>query len=235
VETLPDRWRNVQERVADAAIRAGRNPADIRIIAISKTMPLERILEAREAGITRFGENRIQEALRKFGAGREKFPDPSIEMHLVGHLQTNKARKALDLFDVIHSVDSLHLAETISRIAQETNRTVSVLVEVNTSEEESKYGVPAERALELVRQMAPLPNIAIQGLMTVGAWLPDPEEVRPCFVMLRKLRDRISEQHIPNLDIHELSMGMTNDFEVAVEEGATMVRIGTAIFGPRNV
>jgi pyridoxal phosphate enzyme (YggS family) len=234
VETIRARWQSVQERVAEAAIRADRDPGEVRIVAVSKTMPLERILEARDAGITRFGENRIQEAIRKFGQHRENFPDSGVEMHLVGHLQTNKARKALDVFDMIHSVDSLHLAETLSRVAQETYRTVPVLIEINTSGEESKFGVPPEGTLELVRKAAQLPYIEIQGLMTVGAWLPDAEKVRPCFVMLRELRDHIAEQRIPNLDFRELSMGMTNDFEVAIEEGATMVRIGTAIFGPRN-
>jgi pyridoxal phosphate enzyme (YggS family) len=234
VETLKERWHSVQERVAEAAIRANRDPDEIRIIAVSKTMPLERILEARDAGITRFGENRIQEAIQELGSHRENFPDSGVELHLVGHLQTNKARKALDIFDMIHSVDSLHLAETLSRVAQETYRTIPVLIEVNTSDEESKFGVPPERTMELVRQAAQLPNIEIQGLMTVGAWLSDPEKVRPCFAMLRELRDRIVEQHIPNVDLRVLSMGMTNDFEVAIEEGATLVRIGTAIFGPRN-
>jgi len=197
-------------------------------------VPLARILEARDAGITRFGENRIQEAIKKFGQHRQNFSDPAVELHLVGHLQTNKVRKALDLFDTIQSVDSMHLAEALSRIAKESNHTIPILLEVNTSGEASKFGIPPEQTLELVRRAAPLPGIEIRGLMTVGAWLPNPEDVRPCFRMLRELRDRIKAERIPNVGMGSLSMGMTNDFEVAIEEGATIVRIGTAIFGPRE-
>lgn len=233
METIRDRWQRVQERVGSAAIRAGRQPDDVEIVAVSKTVPLDRILEARDGGITRFGENRIQEAIQKFGQHRENLPGSAVELHLVGHLQTNKVRKAFDLFDMIHSVDSLHLAEALSRVAGESGRTIPILFEVNTSGEASKFGIAPDQVIELARQAAPLPHIEIRGLMTVGAWLPDPEAVRPCFRLLRELRDRIQAERIPDIGMDELSMGMTNDFEVAIEEGATIVRIGTAIFGPR--
>jgi pyridoxal phosphate enzyme (YggS family) len=235
VDTIKDRWLRVQERASNAAIRAGRDPSSVRVMAVSKTMPLERIIEARDAGVILFGENRSQEAIQKFGSRRENFLAPDTELHLVGHLQSNKARKAFDLFDMIHSLDSLKLAEVLSRIAVETNRSVPVLIEVNTSGEESKFGVPPDQVLELVLETAAQPNIKLLGFMTVGAWLPDPEAVRPCFRRLRDIRDRIEAQKIPNISTSVLSMGMTNDFEVAIEEGSTMVRIGTAIFGPREV
>lgn len=203
-------------------------------MAVSKTQSLPRILEACDAGITLFGENRIQEALQKFGPGRTEFQVPGTKLHLIGHLQTNKARKALDLFDMIHSVDSFRLAETLSRIVQESDRTIPILIEVNTSGEESKYGVEPDEVLTLTEQVAALPGLRIQGYMTVGAWLPDPEAVRPCFRKLREIRDEIAARNIANIDTSMLSMGMTNDYQVAIEEGSTMVRIGTAIFGPRN-
>ena len=234
VESIKERWQRLQERVAQAASHAGRDPNEIQIMAVSKTMPLEKILEARDAGVTLFGENRIQEAMQKFGDQRQNFSDPDVSLHLVGHLQTNKARKALDLFDMIHSLDRVRLADVLSRIGQETNREVPILIEVNTSGEESKFGVAPNQALELTRQAASYPNLKILGFMTVGAWLPDPEEVRPCFQLLRKIRDRIATEKIANVSTDILSMGMTNDFEAAIEEGSTLIRIGTAIFGPRN-
>ncbi len=234
MNSIKDRWQQVQENVAAAATRSGRDSKDIQIMAVSKTQLLPRILEACEAGITLFGENRIQEALQKFGPGRVQFQVPGTELHLIGHLQTNKARKALDLFDMIHSVDSLRLAETLSRITQESDRTIPVLIEVNTSGEESKFGIEPDQTADLTQQVAALPGLRILGFMTVGAWLPDPEAVRPCFRRLREIRDDIAARKIPNVDTGMLSMGMTNDYQVAIEEGSTMVRIGTAIFGPRD-
>jgi hypothetical protein len=172
--------------------------------------------------------------LQKFGSHREHFPDSKAELHLVGHLQTNKVRKALELFDMIHSVDSVHLAETLSRVAVELNRLVPVLIEVNTSGETSKYGVIPDQVLDITGQAASFSNLHILGFMTVGVWLADPEQVRPCFQMLRKIRDMVESKHIPNVSTNILSMGMSNDFEVAIKEGSTLVRIGTAIFGARS-
>jgi pyridoxal phosphate enzyme (YggS family) len=234
VDSIKDRWLRVRELAAEAALRANRDPDTIQIMAVSKTMPMETILEARNAGITLFGENRVQEALRKFGDHTSDFFDTGAKLHLIGHLQTNKARKALELFDMIQSVDRERLAQVLSRIADESDRIIPVLIEVNTSGEESKFGVEPEQALELTKQVASYPNLKVQGFMTVGAWLPDPEQVRPEFRLLRETRDRIEAESIPNVSTEILSMGMTNDFEVAIEEGSTMVRIGTAIFGPRN-
>jgi len=232
VDTIKARWQLVQDQVERAAQRSSRNPDDIRVMAVSKTVPLPQIREAHEAGITLFGENRVQEAQQKFGTHRENLPD-GVELHLVGHLQTNKVRKALELFDMIHSVDNMNLAETLSRIAVESNRRIPILIEVNTSGEESKFGVAPNLVLEFTGQVASFPNLQIQGFMTVGAWLPDPEQVRPCFHRLKKIADEVKAQNIPNVNTEVLSMGMTNDFEVAIEEGSTLVRIGTAIFGVR--
>jgi pyridoxal phosphate enzyme (YggS family) len=219
----------VMERIEDAAARALRDPADVRLVAVTKTVTREHIIEAIEAGVTCIGENRVQEAERKFGGGL-----PTVEKHLVGHLQTNKARKALELFDMIQSVDSLRLARELATRAEAAGGSIGVLVEVNTSGEEAKYGFAPEDTVEAVRGMADFRGIRVTGLMTVGAFLPDPEDVRPCFRRLRELRDAVEEAVIPGVAMDHLSMGMTNDFEVAIEEGATMVRVGRAIFGERD-
>ncbi|MBD3348393.1 MAG: YggS family pyridoxal phosphate-dependent enzyme [Candidatus Eisenbacteria bacterium] len=226
----------VTNRIADAAERAFREPSDIKLVAVTKTVEPERIAEAIEAGVTCIGENRIQEAERKFGAVL-----PPVEKHMVGHLQRNKVPKALELFDMIESVDSPRLAREVSKRAERAEddaRGVSdgradVLIEVNTSGEESKYGFEPDEVVDAVRELADLPGIRIVGLMTVGAFLPDPEDVRPCFRRLRELRNEIEEAVIPGVRMDHLSMGMTNDFEVAIEEGSTIVRIGRAIFGER--
>ncbi len=218
----------VVARIEDAADRALRDPSDVRLVAVTKTVEKGRIIEAIAAGVTCIGENRVQEAERKFG------PDlPPVEKHLVGHLQTNKVARALELFDVIESVDSVRLAREISRRAEAAGHRVDVLVEVNTSGEESKYGLEPDDTVEAVSEMADLCGLRVVGLMTVGAFLPDPEDVRPCFRALRGLRDAIEEAVIPGVAMDHLSMGMTNDFEVAIEEGATIVRVGRAIFGER--
>jgi hypothetical protein len=171
----------------------------------------------------------VQEAERKFREGL-----PRVEKHLVGHLQTNKVRKALELFDMIQSVDSLRLAREISTRSEADGGTMNVLVEVNTSGEETKYGLEPGEVLAVVREMADLRGLRIVGLMTIGAFLDDPEDVRPCFRTLREIRDTIEEEVIPGVSMDHLSMGMTNDYEVAVEEGATIVRVGRAIFGERG-
>lgn len=219
----------VAERIEDAAARAMRDPACVRLVAVTKTVDRERVMEAIEAGVTCIGENRVQEAENKFRGGL-----PPVEKHLVGHLQTNKVGKALELFDIIQSVDSLRLAREIARRADAAGREARVLVEVNTSGEETKHGFEPGATVEAIREMADLRGIRVAGLMTVGAFLPDPEDVRPCFRRLRELRDSVEEAVIPGVAMDELSMGMTDDFEVAIEEGATMVRVGRAIFGERT-
>jgi pyridoxal phosphate enzyme (YggS family) len=215
--------RSVRERVAAACERAGRSPDEVTVVGVSKTFPATLVVEACRAGLTDMGENRVQEAAAKI---------PQVEAlgscprwHLVGHLQTNKVKTALGLFDIIHSVDSLRLAEFISR--QAANLPVRpILLEVNVAGEASKFGLRPEETGRALEGIARLPGLAVQGLMTVAPLVDDPEEVRPVFRELRRLRDA--------LGLCDLSMGMTDDFEVAIEEGATIVRIGRAIFGPRE-
>lgn len=218
----------VMDRISAAAENSLRDAQDIKLVAVTKTVDAAAVVEAIEAGVTCIGENRVQEAARKFRDVR-----PEVEKHLIGHLQTNKVKAALELFDVIQSVDSLRLAREISTRSEAAGERADVLVEVNTSGEESKYGLGPDEVVSAVAEAADLPGIRIVGLMTVGAFLPDPEDVRPCFRLLRKLRDDIEEAVIPGVSMQHLSMGMTNDFEVAIEEGATIVRVGRAIFGER--
>ena len=226
---IADNVREVMGRIEAAASRALRDPADVRLVAVTKTVEPARIIEAIEAGVTRIGENRVQEAERKFTGEL-----PPVEKHLVGHLQTNKVKKALPLFDMIQSVDSVRLAREISRQCRADGSAADVLVEVNTSGEETKFGLEPDEVVEVVEQLADLPGLRVLGLMTIGAFLPDPEDVRPCFRRLRELRDIIEEKVIPGISMEHLSMGMTNDYEVAIEEGATIVRVGRAIFGERG-
>jgi pyridoxal phosphate enzyme (YggS family) len=218
----------VMEGVAAACRRVDRSPDDVAIVAVSKTFPATLVAEACRAGLTDAGENRVQEAATKIPQVEALGSHP--RWHLVGHLQTNKVKTALGLFDIIHSVDSLRLAETISRQAEQAvlrqPGPVPVLLEVNVGGEASKFGLAPEQAGPAAEQMARLPGLSVQGLMTVAPLSGDPEEVRPVFRELRRLRDALGLRH--------LSMGMTDDFEVAIEEGATIVRIGRAIFGARE-
>jgi hypothetical protein len=217
--TIADRVAHVRQRVQRAAERAGRSPADVTIVAVSKGFPPSAIDEAVVAGIGDVGENRVQEAAAKIVALR---PLP-ITWHLVGHLQTNKAKTALELFDIIHSVDSLHLAEVLSH--PDRSGPLPILLEVNAAGEATKFGFPPGEVAAAAQAIARLPHLDLRGLMTVAPFVSDPETVRPVFRELRRLRDA--------LGLRELSMGMTDDFEVAIEEGATLVRIGRAIFGER--
>ena len=226
---IADNVREVRDRIEAAASRAMRDPGDVRLVGITKTVEPARIIEAIEAGVTCIGENRVQEADRKFAEGL-----PPVEKHLVGHLQTNKVRRALPLFDMIQSVDSVRLAREISIACESTGTQIDVLVEVNTSGEETKFGLEPDETVAALEEMADLPGIKILGLMTIGAFLPDPEDVRPCFRRLRELRSIIEEEVIPGVSMEHLSMGMTNDYQVAIEEGATIVRVGRAIFGERG-
>jgi pyridoxal phosphate enzyme (YggS family) len=220
---------NIRQRMAAAAERSGRNPADIQLMAVSKTVPPERIREALDAGITWFGENYVQEA-------REKIPaiDQNASWHMIGHLQTNKVKYVVHLFDWIHSVDRLELAKELDKRAAQNQRTLKVLIEVNVSGEASKNGMEPSRVLEFVRQISVLPNLSVQGLMTMPPYSDNPEDARPFFIALRRLRDEIASENIPGVQMKELSMGMTDDFEVAIEEGATIIRVGRAIFGERH-
>ncbi|HQL89799.1 MAG TPA: YggS family pyridoxal phosphate-dependent enzyme [Syntrophales bacterium] len=220
----------VRERIAAAAARAGRDPAGVRLMGVTKTVGDDRIRQAIEAGIDIIGENYVQEARRKI-----ELMGKSVEWHFIGHLQTNKAKYAVRLFDMIHSVNRVSLAEELNRRAAAAGVVCRVLIEVNLAGEESKSGASPEEAPGLIRTIAAgMPSLSIQGLMTMAPWYDDPERARPCFAGLRMLRDRIAAENIPNVTLRELSMGMTDDFEVAVEEGATIVRIGRAIFGERT-
>jgi len=213
--------REIQRRIAAACERAGRSTDDVELVAVTKTIDTSAIEEAFHAGVRHFGENRVQEAAPKIE--RLATIRPELTWHMVGHLQTNKAKTAADIFDIIQSVDSLRLAEALSRRSQ---RRLPVLIEVNVGGEESKSGLPPSELDEAIERIARLPNLRVDGLMTIAPWVEDAEEVRPVFRHLRQIRDALGLRH--------LSMGMSGDFEVAIEEGATMVRIGRAIFGERR-
>lgn len=219
----------VKQRIQKSCLKVGRNPDEVTIVAITKTVPLEKIKEAIDSGITDIGENRVQELLEK------KNSIENVRWHFVGHLQTNKVKYIVDFIYLIHSVDSFKLALEIDKRAKKINRVIDILIEVNTSGEKTKYGVEPEKTIDLVKQISEnCEFLRVKGLMTVAAFLPNPEEVRPMFRLLRELKDEIAKLNLQNVEMKHLSMGMSNDFEVAVEEGATIVRIGTAIFGPRN-
>ncbi|MEW6547412.1 MAG: YggS family pyridoxal phosphate-dependent enzyme [Bacillota bacterium] len=228
--SVAERYRQVLDQVAEAALRAGRRPEEIAVVAVSKGIDDERIREAVAAGVHILGENRVQEARDKHG----RLVDLPVSWHLVGHLQTNKVKYAVKLFDLIHSLDSVRLAREIQKRAGEQGRVVRVLVEVNVSGEPSKYGVSEAELRPLLEEVATLPLVRVEGLMTIAPLVEHMEQARPCFRRLRELARRVREWGIPGIEMKELSMGMTQDFPVAVEEGATMIRVGTAIFGPRG-
>jgi PLP dependent protein len=225
---VADNIRRVREVVAEAAGRSGRSPSDVRLMAVTKTVDDDRIAAAVRARVDIIGENYVQEAKRKL-----ETMGKTCEWHLIGRLQTNKAKYAVRLFDMLHSVDRLELATEIDRRAREAGLVTKILIEVSVAGEETKSGVPIVDAIDLVRRIAPLSNLSIRGLMTMPPWFDDPEEARPCFRALRELRDRITAERIPHVEMRELSMGMTGDYAIAVEEGATIVRVGRGIFGER--
>ena len=231
--SIADNVAAVRERIARAAARVRRNPDSITLMAVSKTVEPARIREAYAAGIRVFGENRVQEFAEKAPAlaGLQE-----AEWHLIGHLQSNKAKKAVELFTAVDSVDSLRLAEKLNQAAQQAGKALSVLIEIKVGEEESKSGMPADSPeLEgLLRGMQQFTHLRVRGLMTVPPFTEDPEGARPYFRMLRDLRDSIALRKLPGLGMDVLSMGMSHDFEVAIEEGSTCVRVGTAIFGARH-
>ena len=220
----------VQERIAAACRRSGRGPDDVKLVAISKTFPPECIRGAYEAGLRDFGENRVQEAAAK----RPALTDLSITWHLVGHLQTNKAKTARELFQWVHSVDSFRLAQKLDQARASEGGRLPVLLEVNLGGEESKTGVGESEIIQLAQQVNQLAALEVRGLMVIPPFLDDPELVRPYFRRLRQLAQEVESKNIPNLTMQELSMGMSHDFEVAIEEGATIIRVGTAIFGVRG-
>jgi pyridoxal phosphate enzyme (YggS family) len=226
--SIGDRISAVLERVARASARAGRRPGEVRLVAVSKTQSLDRVAEAVSAGIGVFGENYVQEAEEKIRAF------PGAEWHLIGKLQGNKVRKAVSLFGWIQTVDSPRLMREVSRRSAEAGRTMPVLLEVNLAGETEKAGVPPEEIPVLLEAAAGLPGIRVRGLMAIPPLTAEPEESRPYFSRMRELLERVAPRGKASGEMTELSMGMSNDFEVAIEEGATMVRVGTAIFGSRG-
>ena len=227
---LRNRLEKVKERIQKAADASQRPVASIRLVAVSKTMSVDVVREAIEAGITDLGENYIQEAKDKINT-LATYP---VTWHFIGHLQSNKAKYAVRLFDIIHSVDSSKLARELDKYAEKIGKVQAILIQVNVAKEDSKSGVYIEDTLHLLRDVSRLKNISVKGLMTMPPLFNAPEKVRPYFAALRNLRNQIEKEAIPNISMEELSMGMTGDFEAAIEEGATMVRIGTAIFGERH-
>lgn len=219
----------VEKKVCEACERAGRSREEVTLIAVSKTKPVSMIEELLPGGTRDFGENKVQELCEKY----EVLPK-DIRWHLIGHLQRNKVKYIADMAYLIHSVDSLRLAEAISEEGVKKGVTVPILIEVNVAGEESKFGVTPEETESLVREIAKLPSIQIKGLMTIAPYVEDPEENRVHFSRLRQLSVDIREKNIDNVSMNVLSMGMTGDYQVAIEEGATMVRVGTGIFGERN-
>lgn len=221
--------RTVLARIQEAAVKCGRDPATIKLLAASKSQSAEKIRAAIAAGVRLFGENYVQEAKDK----REAVKD-GVEWHMIGHLQRNKVKAALDLFDLIESLDSAALAKELDKEGKKRGRKVAVFVEVNLAGEESKTGIDKDRLVPLLEEVGKLSHLSVEGLMAVPPFRENPEAVRPYFRALRELQSELSGLKIPNVELKELSMGMTHDYPVAIEEGATIVRIGTALFGPRE-
>jgi len=230
---LISRISDLYKRMSHAAMRAGRRPEEINLIAVSKTAGIERIKEAIDAGQRVFGENRVQEAREKISNLKFQISDIKTEWHLIGHLQKNKAKYAVRLFDVIHSLDSRELAQELSRQAEKIGKVQDLLIEVKLSHEETKHGVSEEELIPLIETIGDLTSLRVRGLMTMPPYFENPEHARPYFRRLRELRDKINEMRIANCDLPDLSMGMSDDLEAAIAEGATLVRIGSAIFGNR--
>jgi pyridoxal phosphate enzyme (YggS family) len=221
--------RVIQQRVAEAAERSARRAEDVTILGAAKKVPPERVNCAIEAGLRAVGENYVQEA-------QEKLPHlrGPVSLHFIGHLQTNKARHAVQLFDVVQSVDNVRLAQELDRRAKAVGKTLDVLIEVNLGGEETKAGVPPAELRALAEQVAPLANLNLRGLMCMPPYFADPEQSRPFFRRLRALAEEVGAAGIPRVSMDQLSMGMSHDYPLAVEEGATVVRIGTGLFGPRQ-
>lgn len=226
---LKDRFEEVEKKISDACARAGRDRCEVTLIAVSKTKPVEMLREAYDAGARNFGENKVQEICEKY----DNLPS-DIKWHMIGHLQRNKVKQVIDKTVLIHSVDSYRLAQEISVQAQKKGLIMPILIEVNIAGEESKFGISAQETIQLVEEIAVLPNLSIRGLMTIAPYVVDAEENRLYFRKIKQLSVDIKNKNIDNVSMETLSMGMTGDYEVAIEEGATMVRVGTGIFGARN-
>lgn len=226
---IAEQLQAVRDEIANACKRSGRDEKEVTLIAVSKTKPVSMIREAIEAGQTVFGENKVQELCAKY----EELPK-NLTWHLIGHLQRNKVKYIADKAALIHSVDSLRLAQTIDQEGAKHNRVIPVLIEVNVAQEDTKFGVSVEEAIPLIENISRLSHIQVKGLMTIAPYVENPEENRPVFRKLKQLSVDIRDKNMNNVYMDILSMGMTNDYQVAVEEGATMVRVGTGIFGERD-
>ncbi len=227
--SIKENLERVRQNIANTAIKAGKRPEDITLVMATKTVDPERVREAIQAGGHIIGENKVQEALKKY----EALKNEGAEWHFIGHLQTNKVKDVLKFADMIHSVDRLHLAEKLDQRLQHEGRSLDILIQVNTSQEESKYGVAPEEAISLVKQTARYGTLKIQGLMTIGLFTKDEVKIRKCFKVLKEIYGTIIKEGIDRVNMKYLSMGMSGDYQIAIEEGANMVRIGTAIFGVR--
>ncbi|MFH1314436.1 MAG: YggS family pyridoxal phosphate-dependent enzyme [Candidatus Eisenbacteria bacterium] len=228
MSSIVENIKDLNERIEDACARVSRGPKEITVVGVTKTVEPARIQQAVDAGMTVLGENRIQEAASKIDAVRGP-----VTWHLVGHLQRNKVKKAITMFDMIQSVDSLELALEIDKRSEQVGKVMDTLVEVNTSGEETKYGIAPEKAVDLIGEISHLNNITVRGLMTIGTFTDDEGLIRDCFRTLRELGERVATSGIRRAEMKYLSMGMTSDYELAIEEGSNMIRIGTAIFGAR--
>lgn len=226
MEIIKNNLEIINEKIKKAALKVERNPEEIKLVAVTKTATIEQIEEAIKAGVKIIGENKVQEAKEKY-----QIITADIEWHLVGHLQTNKVKYAVEIFDCIHSVDSIKLAEEIDKRSLQFGKTTNVLVEVNVSGEETKYGIKPEEVVLFLKNISEFTGIRVRGLMTIAPIVEDKEEVRPYFRRLRELSKEIKSKNIKNVKMDYLSMGMSEDFEIAIEEGANMVRIGRGIFG----
>ena len=226
--SIAENLSRLKERMAEAAIRSGRTPGSVKLVGVTKTVDLDRIKEAVSAGLQILGENYVQEARDKIRELKDR-----VSWHFVGRLQTNKAKYAVKLFDVIQTVDSFKLAQELNRRAQPLGRTIPIIIQVNLASEVSKGGVEPSECLSLIRHVSVLENLQIRGLMTMPPFFDQPERARPYFAQLREMSQKIAEAQVAGVEMNELSMGMSGDFEAAIEEGATLIRVGTAIFGER--
>ncbi len=228
--SIKENLERVRQNITHAAEKIGKKPEDITLVMATKTVDAERIREAIREGGRIIGENRVQEALKKY----KILKDEGVEWHFIGHLQTNKVKDVLKFANMIHSVDRLPLVEKLDQRLQQEGRSIDILIQVNTSHEESKYGIAPEEAITLIKQTAKYDTINIRGLMTIGLFTKDEVKIRKCFKVLKEVYDRSIKEGIDRVQMNYLSMGMSGDYQIAVEEGANMVRIGTAIFGARN-
>ena len=226
---VAENLREVEKQIQEACKRSKRDRNEVTLIAVSKTKPVSMLEEAYAEGIRCFGESKVEELTEK----HDHLPS-DIKWHMIGHLQRNKVKYIIDKAELIHSVDSLRLAETIEQEAAKKNVIANILIEVNVAEEDSKFGLKVEEVIPLIEEISKFPHVKIKGLMTIAPYVENPEENRSVFARLRKLSVDITEKNIDNVNVEILSMGMTNDYQVAIEEGATLIRVGTGIFGERN-